>query len=78
MALTFGTLLSSQRADAQQLDPHGLRHWLDVQHYAGFQQLPTRGAGPATLPGRAAQREPYTTFRALCSGVPEALITLAG
>jgi hypothetical protein len=37
LALTFGTLLSSQRADAQKPDPHGPRPWLDVQHYAGFQ-----------------------------------------
>ncbi|WP_233492098.1 hypothetical protein, partial [Blastococcus sp. TF02A-30] len=38
LALTFGTLLSSQRADAQKTHPHGLRSWLDVQHYAGFQR----------------------------------------
>src|SRR5215218_2363740 len=37
LALTFGTLLSSQRADAQKIDPRGPRPWLDVQHYAGFQ-----------------------------------------
>ncbi|MGY2005191.1 hypothetical protein, partial [Blastococcus sp. SYSU DS1024] len=37
LALTFGTLLSSQGADAQELDPRGLRPWLDVQLYAGFQ-----------------------------------------
>jgi hypothetical protein len=70
LALTFGTLLSSQRADAQKLDPHGNRPWLDVQHYAGFQQLPTRGAGPADLPARAAHGEQYTTLRGRARGVP--------
>jgi hypothetical protein len=34
MALTFGTLLSSQRADAQQVNPLGRPRRLDVQHYA--------------------------------------------
>ncbi|MGY1987473.1 hypothetical protein ACI792_14745, partial [Blastococcus sp. SYSU DS0669] len=38
LALTFGTLLSSQGADAQKLDPSGLRPWLEVPLYAGFQQ----------------------------------------
>src|SRR5687768_14064422 len=71
LALTFGTLLSSQRADAQQLDPHGNRHWLDVQHYAGFQQLPPRGAGPPDLPARAAHGEQYTTLSGRARGVPD-------
>ena len=34
LALTFGTLLSSQRADAQELDPHGRRPWRLVLLYA--------------------------------------------
>jgi hypothetical protein len=38
LALTFGTLLSSQRADAQEIHPSGLHSRLDVQHYAGFQR----------------------------------------
>ena len=49
MALTFGTLLSSQGADAQKLDPLGLRRWLEVQLYAGFQEPPRGGSGPAAL-----------------------------
>ncbi len=36
MALTFGTLLSSQGADAQRLDPLGLRLWRLVPLYAVF------------------------------------------
>src|SRR3954469_20215455 len=40
LALTFGTLLSSQRADARKLRPERLRVRLDVQHYAGFQHHP--------------------------------------
>src|SRR4029453_17054292 len=43
LALTFGTLLSSQGADAQKLDPRGPRPWQDVQLYAGFQLLPIPG-----------------------------------
>src|SRR4030095_1337576 len=69
LALTFGTLLSSQGADAQKLNPHGPRRWQEVPLYAGFQQLPIRGAGPAAHPGRAAHGEPYTTKRGLCTGV---------
>ena len=60
LALTFGTLLSSQRTDAQKLNPSGHRPWLEVQHYAGFQRPARRAASPAALPGRAAQRENYT------------------
>ena len=54
MALTFGTLLSSQGADAQKLDPLGLRRWLEVQLYAGFQELPEGGL--VRRPFRAARR----------------------
>src|SRR4051812_17406656 len=43
LALTFGTLLSSQGADAQKLDPSGPHSWLDVQLYAGFQRPTTWG-----------------------------------
>src|SRR5919112_2545292 len=43
LALTFGTLLSSQGADAQELNPSGHRPQLEVQLYAGFQQHPTGG-----------------------------------
>ena len=34
LALTFGTLLSSQGADAQEVDPRGLRPWRLVLPYA--------------------------------------------
>ena len=59
MALTFGTLLSSQGADAQLLDPLGRRLWRLVSLYAVF--------GPRTScmvlfapdgPGRAAESTP--------------------
>src|SRR6185503_12415829 len=39
----LSTLLSSQGADAQELNPPGHRPQLDVQLYAGFQQLPAGG-----------------------------------
>jgi hypothetical protein len=75
LALTFGTLLSSQGADAQKLDPRGLRRWLEVQLYAGFQDLPAGGSGPAALPGRAAHGEPYTMKRGFCAGVENTATT---
>src|SRR5215217_8024923 len=61
LALTFGTLLSSQRADAQKLDPSGPRPWLDVQHYAGFQSPRTGGLARRT--SRSARRRENTTRR---------------
>jgi hypothetical protein len=75
LALTFGTLLSSQGADAQKLDPSGLRSWLEVPLYAGFQMFPDRGSGPAALAGRAAHGEQYTTLRGLCRGVTDGPMT---
>ena len=50
MALTFGTLLSSQGADAQQLDPLGLRLWRLVPLYAVF-GVSHPGVLSAALPG---------------------------
>src|SRR3954462_3992688 len=55
LALTFGTLLSSQRADARKLHPHGLRVRPDVPHYAGFRSTPHPGPR-ARRPSRAARR----------------------
>ena len=60
MALTFGTLLSSQGADAQKLDPYGLRSWLKVPLYAGFQRPATKG-GLVRRPFRAARRRQNVT-----------------
>ncbi len=50
LALTFGTLLSSQGADAQRLDPLGLRLWRLVPLYAVFGVLHP-GVLSAALPG---------------------------
>ena len=59
MALTFGTLLSSQGADAQLLDPLGPRLWRLVQLYAVFGVLHPEGAlrGP---PGPVRREENHT------------------
>src|SRR6476646_4161820 len=71
LALTFGTLLSSQGADAQKLDPRGLRVWRICPTLRRFPDAPrSGGSGPAALPGRAAQGEHYTTFQGVCRGVP--------
>ena len=50
MALTFGTLLSSQGADAQRLDPLGVRLWRLVLLYAVSGVLHP-GVLSAALPG---------------------------
>src|SRR3954463_7403470 len=59
LALTFGTLLSSQGADAQQLHPHGLHCWL------GVQRAPVSGSSltgsPVRRPSRAARRRENIT-----------------
>ena len=71
MALTFGTLLSSQIADAQQLDPSGPRHWLDVQHYAGF-RCPRQRQVPVRQTLRSARRrEKVTCLGRRCQTAPE-------
>src|SRR3954451_18293784 len=75
LALTFGTLLSSQGADAQKLDPSGPHSWLDVQLYAGFQLLPSGGL--VRRPFRAARRKENVTpsSRALARGSGGASVT---
>src|SRR3954471_18334969 len=71
LALTFGTLLSSQGTDAQQHHPHGLRHRRLCPNHT------TRRAGPQTFPAatlrrsRAAHRRPYTSSGTPAQGVPE-------
>src|SRR5687767_3719038 len=72
LALTFGTLLSSQGADAQQLHPLGL-------HRQRLVHLTPCGAtvGPGGLTGwasrpRAAHRRPYTNPAAPCHRLSEA------
>src|SRR4051794_28923457 len=68
LALTFGTLLSSQGADAQQLDPFGFSS-LATSHGAPLAGVNTCVGSPR--PGRASaaqQERRYTTRRALCTG----------
>ena len=79
MALTFGTLLSSQRADAQKLDPSGPRPWLDVQHYAGFQLIPDPGPWSGGPPGpRGAGRTLHDLLGPLQGGPGVVLRSLEG
>src|SRR3954453_13433096 len=59
LALTFGTLLSSQGADAHELDPSGLPSWLDVP-LAPVSSNPLRG-GLDRRPSRAARRRENDT-----------------
>src|SRR4051812_18259845 len=64
LALTFGTLLSSQGADAHKPRPSGLRsRRLSMLRLAEHRSLP-RGVRSAGLPARSAQRRHYTILRA--------------
>ena len=65
LALTFGTLLSSQGADAHPFHPHGLPRWL-VVHLVRPQRAAPAGASPLALPGRAARREKVTWLSDPC------------
>src|ERR1700712_2778436 len=57
LALTFGTLLSSQGADAQKEDPLGLRLWRLVRLYAVLRIGRTRGSHPAGLPAARRRKD---------------------
>src|SRR4051795_8086730 len=71
LALTFGTLLSSQGADAHEPRPSGLRsRRLSMLRLAEYRSLP-RGVRSAGLPARLAQRRHYTILRAR-AGSPRA------
>src|SRR3954449_6374508 len=60
LALTFGTLLSSQGADAHEPRPSGLRSKrLSMLRLAEHRSLPL-GVRSAGLPARSAQRRHYT------------------
>src|SRR3954454_18233208 len=66
LALTFGTLLSSQGADAPKLQPRGLR----LGRLSMLRRLRigfTPGGSPTDLPARAAQTRLYT-IRRTCAG----------
>src|SRR3954451_3112547 len=67
LALTFGTLLSSQGADAQRLDPRGLRRWRK-SYPTPRPGGPSKGAPPAGLPARAAPQESYVRREAVSNG----------
>src|SRR3712207_5209766 len=51
LALTFGTLLSSQRADAQQVHPLGLPCWLGCPTLRRFPAAPHSGGWSGGPPG---------------------------
>ena len=61
LALTFGTLLSSQGADAQELNPPGHRPQLDVQLYAVLRIGWTRGSVRLAFRPRGASRTIHQT-----------------
>src|SRR3954447_5276339 len=80
LALTFGTLLSSQGADAQQLDPFGFSS-LATSHGAPLAGVNTCVGSPRPRRASAAQQERrYTTRSALCTGLrsPAGQATPAG
>jgi hypothetical protein len=63
LALTFGTLLSSQGADAQKIDPLGLRFWLEVLLYAASGCSPRGGLVRRALAGSLRRMENHTRLR---------------
>src|SRR5918997_1481148 len=75
LALTFGTLLSSQGADALVLQPFGLRsrrylHCTPRSAAVGPRRSVRRFPRPCgPVRSRSVQREQYTTCGALCRGV---------
>src|SRR5690349_9229902 len=72
LALTFGTLLSSQRADAQKLHPRrGLVPGWMSNTTPVSSDSPPGGLVRQTLAVRAAHGEQYTTERGSCTGVGE-------
>src|SRR3954447_5937552 len=68
LALTFGTLLSSQGTDAHRHGPCGLRRWRR-SYPTPRPSSPPEGNPPAGLPARAAHREPYTIREGRAQGV---------
>src|SRR3954465_8395971 len=52
LALTFGTLLSSQGADAQQSGPRGLSSLADCPIHTSHSDVPRSGVRSGALPGR--------------------------
>ena len=74
MALTFGTLLSSQGADAQELHPRGLHPWLEVQLYAGFQKPTTRGVWSGSPSGPRGAERTLHVLRSPLQGGPEPVL----
>ena len=68
MALTFGTLLSSQGADAHELDPSGLPSWLNVLLCAGFQHPPQEAWSGGPPGPRGADRTLHEVLRPLQGG----------
>src|SRR5918998_1000320 len=66
LALTFGTLLSSQGTDAQRFDPLGLRLWRLVLLYAVFGVLHP-GVLSATLPGPSGAKRTIHDSRGRCA-----------
>src|SRR3954452_13907986 len=77
LALTFGTLLSSQGADALQLEPFGLSFeavpavytGLRISQTAGVRLAVDQAGGPVR--SRSVQEERYTTSRPPARGVLE-------
>src|SRR5919206_348890 len=75
LALTFGTLLSSQGADALVLQPFRPSFEAVSPLYTVLRSSPTSGVRPAVsqacgpVCSRSVQEEQYTTSGALCRGV---------
>ena len=83
MALTFGTLLSSQGADALVVQPFRPSFEAVSPMYTALRSGQTSGACPAVdqaggpVRSRSVQRERYTTLEAPCTGVRGGAVLLS-
>src|SRR3954447_19593080 len=71
LALTFGTLLSSQGADAQQSGPRGLSSLADCPTIHRTRMFPAPGADPVASPAGAVRGAQYMELSGP-AGVPSA------
>src|SRR3954462_1106718 len=68
LALTFGTLLSSQGADAQQSGPRGLSLLADCPTIHRTRMFPAPGSDPVPSRAGAVHREQYTKLSGPAGG----------
>src|SRR4051794_23889898 len=74
LALTFGTLLSSQGADAQQSGPRGLSSLADCPTIHRTRMFPAPGSDPVPSRAGAVHGEQYTKLSGPAGALPPVLL----